>query len=297
MSVFLAVANRKGGVGKSTVATMLAHSLAAWSSYSVLVLDLDPQANASLILLGDHKWVEARRKKRTIADYIIDFQPRRALVPDSYILKGAGDIITDQGQPAPISIVPGSLEIEEREREILHSIARGATPLATAEETVKQRIHNLLRKFGGAYDVVLMDCPPGISFTSDAALQLADKVIVPFRPDYVSIFAVNRISQTIEQATHAQLQAIPFEDRRYVALASLWQDNSLHSRIIQEIAVDHPILSVRIPQLAAIASAFDWRATPRTMTRKYGAGLPHVRTLFDEITQLVETIRIRKNEA
>src|SRR5258706_11465017 len=52
MAQFVAVSNRKGGVGKSTIAVMLAHAAAAWSGRRVLVMDLDTQCNASLMLIG-----------------------------------------------------------------------------------------------------------------------------------------------------------------------------------------------------------------------------------------------------
>ena len=52
MAEFLAVANRKGGVGKSTISVMLAHAFAVWGGKRVLMLDLDSQCNASLILQG-----------------------------------------------------------------------------------------------------------------------------------------------------------------------------------------------------------------------------------------------------
>jgi chromosome partitioning protein len=298
MSVFIAVANRKGGVGKSTVTAMLAHSLATWGGYTVLVLDLDAQANASLILLGDHRWVEARQNKRTVADVITTFKlkPRAAAKVEDYIIHDAGDVVSDRGDPAPISAVAGSFEGEEREREILHAIAKSTASLAAAEQKVTERIYDLLKTFDGAADVILMDCPPGVSFTSEAALQLADKVIVPFRPDYVSIFAVNRIATTIEKGTHAQVQEIPFNERRYVTLANLCQENTKHVRIIREIAVDHPILKIRLPQINAIADAFDWRSARRSMAKKYGVGLAHIKPLHEEVCKIIESIKISKKE-
>lgn len=296
MSVFLAVANRKGGVGKSTITAVLAHSLATWGGYKVLVLDLDAQANASLILLGDHRWVEARQQSLTIADAIAKYKPRSATKLEDHIIHDAGDVVSDRGDPAEILAVAGSFELEERERELLHASAKGSTSLTAAEQAVKQRIYDLLKKFDGVADVIVMDCPPGISFTSEAALQLADKVIVPFRPDYVSIFAVNRIAMTIEGGSHSQVQSIPHEQRRYITLANLCQENTKHVRIIREIAVDHPILKVRLPQMNAIADAFDWRSARRSMAKKYGVGMAHIKPLYEEVYRIVESIRKNKKE-
>ena len=72
MTQFLAVSNRKGGVGKSTIAVMLAHAAASWSKRRVLVMDLDTQCNASLMLIGGVGWERACREGRTIADYFYD---------------------------------------------------------------------------------------------------------------------------------------------------------------------------------------------------------------------------------
>ena len=72
MAQFLAVSNRKGGVGKSTVSVMLAHAAAAWSGQRVLVMDLDTQCNASLMLVGGQGWERASRAGHTIADYFYD---------------------------------------------------------------------------------------------------------------------------------------------------------------------------------------------------------------------------------
>ena len=63
MAQFLAVSNRKGGVGKSTIAVMLAHAAAAWSRQRVLVMDLDTQCNASLMLVGGVGWERANRER------------------------------------------------------------------------------------------------------------------------------------------------------------------------------------------------------------------------------------------
>ena len=66
MAFYLAVANRKGGVGKSTLSVMLAQSFAIWGKKRVLVLDLDSQCNASLILIGGQGWSSARKAGKTM---------------------------------------------------------------------------------------------------------------------------------------------------------------------------------------------------------------------------------------
>jgi cellulose biosynthesis protein BcsQ len=72
MSLFLAVANRKGGVGKSTISVMLSYAFAIWSGKKVLLIDLDSQSNSSLILLGGDRWIETQRTSKNVAAYIED---------------------------------------------------------------------------------------------------------------------------------------------------------------------------------------------------------------------------------
>jgi len=112
MAFFLAVANRKGGVGKSTVAVMLAHALAVQSNKRVLVIDLDSQCNASLILMGGQGWNEARKAGKTISDYFYDLFDGIPANARDYVVKNVGDVTLANGKAAGVAVVPGSLLLE-----------------------------------------------------------------------------------------------------------------------------------------------------------------------------------------
>ena len=118
MAYFLAVANRKGGVGKSTVAVMLAHALSVHSNKRVLVLDLDSQCNASLILMGGQGWNEARKAGKTISDYFYDLFDGIPANARDYVVKNVGDVLGSNGKPANVSLVPGSLLLEDIQGEL-----------------------------------------------------------------------------------------------------------------------------------------------------------------------------------
>ncbi|RIA55643.1 ParA family protein [Dichotomicrobium thermohalophilum] len=292
MGTILAVANRKGGVGKSTVATMVAHAFSVWGEMRVLLIDVDAQANASLILIGGENWVKARKRNATLADYIYDFFPLKPVEPASYILPEASDLRAQDGGVPPLTLMPGSLEIEDREHEIMVRLASQGTPFHQVEEAVTTRFRTLLRHAGDGYDLVILDCPPGISFSTRASIAVADIVLVPFRPDYVSLFAVDRIGRMIEECyPPRQLKDIPMDQRRYVTLANMYRETSIHDRLVDEMAAFHPIMETRIPQTAAIANAFDWEANRRTIRQKYKSALPHVETLYSELLPLVERRR------
>lgn len=292
MAFFLAVANRKGGVGKSTVSVMLAHALAVWGGKRVLMMDLDSQCNASLILIGGQGWSEARKANRTIADYFFDLFDGHSMQPKDYLLHGVGDVAGADGRPARLSLLPGSLLLEDVQGELFLKQAQQSNDPDVVASRVRGRLEQLLRRFEGSFDVVILDCAPGLSFAALAALKIADKVLVPFRPDYVSQLAVDRVALLIEgRRSLADLEDIPIERRRYVCLANYVREaNGRERTLIEEIALAHPILDTRLPQRDGIANAFDWVAERRSIEQKYGNAVADVRKLYTELAPMLEKV-------
>ena len=119
MAQFLAVSNRKGGVGKSTIAVMLAHAAAAWSGRRVLVMDLDTQCNASLMLIGGERWEKACRSGHTISDYFYDRFDKVAEDESAYVVNNVGDVARARTAPGVVSLLPGSQRLEDIQAELL----------------------------------------------------------------------------------------------------------------------------------------------------------------------------------
>ena len=280
MGIFLAVANRKGGVGKSTITTMLAHGFSATGEQRVLVVDLDTQCNSSIILTGGEKWEWARHNRKTIADYFNDKYDQPRTRPDDYILRQVGDIQAPLGE---LSVLSGSLDLEDLENEFLHNRARAGQDLRAAEEGVISRLRDMMSDLGDEFDVVIFDCPPGLSFSTRAALGLAHKVLVPFRPDFVSSYAVDRISTIIEEKEQLNdVLMIPKEKRRYIALVNFWRDGNFQRLNYGNVAAGHPVMHTVIPENDGIAEAFEYRGEPLSIDEKYGTGADVVRALCKE---------------
>jgi cellulose biosynthesis protein BcsQ len=280
MGILLAVANRKGGVGKSTVTTMLAHGFAAIGEQRVLVVDLDTQCNSSLILTGGEKWDWARRSRKTIAEYFDQKYDMPKLRPDDFILNNAGDIDAPAGA---LSVLSGSLDLEDVENAFLHNRARAGQDLETAEQGLVTKLRGMLEDFGDSFDIVIFDCPPGLSFSAKAALRVAHKVIVPFRPDFVSSYAVDRISTVIEEKGELHdVLAISKEKRRYITLVNFWRDGTFQRLNLGNVAAAHPVMQTTIPQDDGIAEAFEYRGEGLSIDEKYGSGAGVVRALCKE---------------
>ncbi len=288
MAYFLAVANRKGGVGKSTVAVMLAHALSVHSNKRVLVLDLDSQCNASLILMGGQGWNEARKAGKTISDYFYDLFDGIPANARDYVVKNIGDVTATPGKGTGVAIVPGSLLLEDIQGELYLKQANQSNDPEVVANRVRGRMESLIRRFEGDFDVVILDCPPGLSFAALAALKTADKVIVPFRPDYVSQLAVDRVALLIEDKRNLDnLAAIPLAERRYACVANYVRDDNKDYMLIEEISLVHPMLDTFLPQRNGIANAFDYIGQSRTIDQKYGDAVGDVKELHDEVVRLI----------
>jgi cellulose biosynthesis protein BcsQ len=284
MAYFLAVANRKGGVGKSTLAVMLAQAMAVWGNKRVLVLDLDSQCNASLILVGGQGWSEARKANRTIADYFYDLFDGIPVKPRDYLIPNVGDVADETGRAPRLALLPGSLLLEDIQGELYLKQSRESSIPDVVANRVRGRMETLLRRFAASFDVVILDCPPGLSFAALAALKTADKVIVPFRPDYVSQMGVDRVALLIEDMVSLEALAdVALTDRRYLCVANGVKPGGRDRVLIEEIGLMHPVAETEIPYKEAIANALDWEPRLKPLAEKYGDGIGDVRKLYEEI--------------
>jgi len=164
----VAVANQKGGVGKTTTVVNLAAGLSLLGK-TVLVIDLDPQANAT-------------------SGLGLERTPGISLYP---VLTGKMDV-ADIIQPTPyenINIIPAELDLAGAEIEI----AREENHLSV----VRREIDRVLQ--AGVFDYVLMDCPPSIGILMTSSLAAADSIVVTMQCEYYAMEGLSVITQLVEQ--------------------------------------------------------------------------------------------------
>jgi len=169
----IAVANQKGGVGKTTTAINLATALAAIGQ-NVVVLDLDPQGNASTGL-------GVGRAERTATSYDI-------LVAD----KPIESALIDTSVPG-LSIIPSDVDLSGAELE-LSNAPRRSYRLRHAIE----RFRKALRAQGETCDYILIDCPPSLNLLTVNAMTAADSVMVPLQCEFFALEGLSQLMRTIE---------------------------------------------------------------------------------------------------
>ena len=166
MSKVIALANQKGGVGKTTTAINLAASLAVLEK-KVLVVDADPQANATSGLGFDLKEI-----KTTIYECIVDgVDPHTALLQTEFEL---------------LKLMPSHIDLVGAEIEMLNMPSR--------ENVLK----NVLAKVRDDYDYILIDCSPSLGLISVNALTAADSVIIPVQCEYFALEGLGKLLNTIK---------------------------------------------------------------------------------------------------
>ncbi len=163
----IAIANQKGGVGKTTTSINLAAALAI-AGQSVLLVDIDPQANATSGLGVDPKLLG-----RTVYNSLINNDNMDSIVMETGV-KG-------------LSLLPSNSHLAGAEVELIEVEDRA------------QRLRAALNGMGQRYDTILLDCPPALGFLTINALAAAHSVLVPVQCEYYAMEGLGRLMESIER--------------------------------------------------------------------------------------------------
>lgn len=166
MSRILAIANQKGGVGKTTTSINLAASLAT-SKKSVLLIDMDPQGNATM--------------GSGVDKYAVEFSAYDVLVED----KPASECIITLAEVG-IDILPANADVTAAEIELLDL------------ENRESRLRDALKPLADKYDYILVDCPPSLNMLTLNSLVAANGVIIPMQCEYYALEGLAALTETIE---------------------------------------------------------------------------------------------------
>jgi len=174
MATVIAVANQKGGVGKTTTTANLGAALAL-RGQRVLLVDLDPQGNLTSAF-GLEKDVQ-----QTVADSLLD---RRVPLPVVNVPNGAA---AANGAEHRLAVVPASVGLASAEAQLMNKLGR------------ELRLRDQLLAVEGSYDYVMIDTPPSLGVLTINALVAATKVIIPTEARFFSLQGLQMLEESIEE--------------------------------------------------------------------------------------------------
>lgn len=172
MTVVVSCVNLKGGVGKTAIAVNFA-AYCGMKGYRTLLVDLDPQTNATFSSISPEAWAKHKNEKGTVADLLgvrnSDHAEGNAATATDVIISGVFD---------GVDLVPSDLSLFTIDLDIGARTAR--------EKLLKKSLKDVMKN----YDVVVCDCPPNLTLPTQNALAISTHYVVPVSPDFLSSLGI-----------------------------------------------------------------------------------------------------------
>ncbi len=200
LPLVISIANQKGGVGKTTTAVNLGAALAELD-YRVLVIDLDPQGNATTGMGISHRNVEG-----SIYDVIMNDAPI--------------DDCTEATTVKNLFVVPATIDLAGAEIELVPAFSR------------ELKLRRALAQIAGSYDFTLIDCPPSLGLLTVNGLAASDDVIVPIQCEY---YALEGLGQLLRNVALVKSNLNPALDVRGIVLTMYDARTKLAEQVEREV--------------------------------------------------------------
>jgi len=270
----IAMMNTKGGVGKSTLVLALAETLAAYHGKNVLVIDSDAQASVSSMLMTVSNLYKLQSEGATIVDYLHATVLKGQTVDwPKFIVRNVSDVDDSRS----VFVLPSDMQLTLLEREVSKESLHARLRAVIAE---------LLAGVRKVFDIVLIDCPPGLSVLTESWLREADFHISPTKADYVSVCGLEvfrRFKSLNPEMGFAENLGVIINMKEPNSASDeeyhRWLEGNPENRCFRQ----------PIPRMSALQDAANFQTTSRSYLAKYpGQAGASIRALAKEVLERVE---------
>lgn len=279
MAAVISMINLKGGVGKTTTTVAVAQVLSSAFGRRVLVVDLDPQTNATVMLIGEKAWEALNREGRTVAHLFRDAMSGGGRFDlEASIVPAVGSV----GEVRGVSLLPSSLELIEVQEQ-LSSMPRGPFYAGNPVDVLRQALAPVMDRF----DYVLVDCPPSLGVVTFNGLRMSRGYVMPTIPDVLSTYGIPQIMKRVRMFARA------FDTRIEplgIVVNKFRQQSTVHHAQLHLLAsrTPAPLFRTIIPENNDVAAAAEFRPVS-TLRQKWGyRTFDAYRDLTAEIIEKVE---------
>lgn len=262
MSTVISTINLKGGVAKTTTTVALGEFLSAEFNKKVLIVDLDPQTNATVMLLGDEKWKALDEQDYTLARLFED-----ALDPDNpkfNLEKTIQKNVSDVTVVKKLDLLPSSLKLIDIQDRIV-SAPQGKFYSQNPTDILKRALRTVVDD----YDFIIIDCPPNLGIITLNGLRISDGYIIPTIPDILSTYGIPQIVTRIRDFS----QNIGETIENYGIIATKVDSrNTIHNNIMRQLQKekDGPFFKTTIRQNTQSSAAAEYSTDRNTLRQKWG---------------------------
>ncbi len=286
MSKVISFINLKGGVGKTHITVAISEFIALLYQKRVLVIDLDPQTNATILLIGEERWKRQEDEGKTLYQLFRDRLEKTNLFRiEESIVTGVSNI---GGGIPTLDLLPSSINLINIQ-DSLSLIPSGELYTTLPIVILKEAIEKVLP----LYDYVFIDCPPNLGIITLNGLYISDYFVIPTIPDILSTYGIPQILNRVKffkEKTHINVSPLG------IVISMYRSNNLLHKNIIQTLKTkaemgEYPyIFETIIPLTIKAAESALFEETPSSLKQKYGYGKIYesYKNLSEEMIKKIE---------
>ncbi|MDD3269089.1 MAG: AAA family ATPase [Syntrophomonadaceae bacterium] len=285
MAISISLINMKGGVGKTTLTVALAEFMALEHGLRVLVIDLDPQSNASACLMDLERWKRRNMRGQTIMRLFLDpFKNWPVFSAQEAVVRNASNI---GGGIAGLDLMPSGMELMDLQDSLMSVFSE-----QDEQSPLIYLLREALGKMLSDYDIALIDCPPSLGLITQNGLAISDYYLIPVIPETMSIHGIPQIVSRVnrfKRQTGLETQAMGIVATKYR------QQNQEHLHNLSDLRAGaqkkgyQRLLETVIHESTPAANAVNFRLQPAKLRDKYASPRPfnEYRDLSREVLKYV----------